>query len=66
MTGFRLVEQIGDLTFDVPGPAYATLPDALIALVDLAVGCDEEREFFVDGPGLDHPIGVGRQDEQAH
>lgn len=58
---FTIVEQIGDATFHVAGHRYDCFGTAMLALVDLTVACDEEREFFVDGPGLDHPLGVGQQ-----
>lgn len=56
MTGrFRVVEQIGDETFTVTGHEYGCFGEALVAAVGLHVGSDQEREFFVDGPGLDRP-----------
>lgn len=61
MSGFRVVEQVGDCTFAVAGHVYDALDVALVAAVGLTVGADEEREYFVDGPGLDRPIGAGRQ-----
>lgn len=62
MTGpFVVVEQIGDITVQVAGHTYDHFGVAMLALVDLTAGCDDEREFYIDGPDLDHPIGVGRQ-----
>lgn len=55
---YRVVEQVGDLTFLVEGHTYGSYDTALVAAVGLHMGSDEEREFFVDGPGLDLPHGV--------
>jgi hypothetical protein len=63
---FVIVEQVGDATFQVAGHAYDCLEAAMLALVDLTVGCDEEREYFVDGPGLTQPIGGSPHDRQSH
>lgn len=61
MTGpYVIVEQVGDITIQVAGHIYWSLTAAMLALVDLTVACDEEREYFVDGPDLKHPIGVGQ------
>ena len=65
MSRFRVVEQVGDCTFAVAGHVYDALDVALVAAVGLTVRSDEEREYFVDGPGLDHPIEVGRQRPSA-
>jgi hypothetical protein len=63
---FRLVEQIGDLTFALAGPTYPCLPTAMLALVDLAATSDDDRDLFVDGPGLENPIGVGQTGPQTN
>jgi hypothetical protein len=60
VTAFYIVEQIGDCTFRLPG-SYETEGDAMLAVVTLSVACDDEREFFVDGPGMGAPKGVGPQ-----
>jgi hypothetical protein len=65
VNSYRVVEQVGDCTFALPG-SYDTEGDAMLVAVTLTVACDEEREFFVDGPGLDHPIGVGRRRPSAN
>lgn len=61
MSPFVIVEEVGGVTFHVAGHSYDYFGTAMLALADLTVACDEDREFFVDGPGLTHPIGVGQQ-----
>lgn len=64
---YRIVEQVGDCTFQLNGHTYPSLPEAMLALVDLDDRYSgEDREFFVDGPGLTHPIGVGQTAPEAH
>ena len=49
---FHVVEQVGDVTFRVS--AHTTLERAMLVAIDLHVASDEERELFVDGPGMAH------------
>ncbi len=59
MTPYRLVEQVGDLTFPVSEhPAFEL---AMLYAADLCAASDEERELFVDGPDVREPVLVGRQ-----
>jgi hypothetical protein len=64
VNAFRVVEQVGDCTFALPG-SYETEGDAMLVAVTLTVACDEEREYFIDGPGMDCPKGVGAQWRRA-
>jgi hypothetical protein len=58
---YRVVEQIGDVTFAVPGHEYPTFDLALLSAIDLIIASDEERELFVDGPNLPSPHPVSPQ-----
>lgn len=54
---FVVVEQIGGLTFEVS--RHPSESAALLAAVDAHVAADEDRELYVDCPGVARPIPVG-------
>lgn len=56
--GYWVVEQIGDISFTVAGP-FPCEGAAILEAVDMLVACGEERDLYVDGPGLAGPTGVG-------
>jgi hypothetical protein len=64
MTSYRIVEQIGDITYTVRD-GYPSQAAAMLAAVDLVAGSDEERDLWVDGP-LTSPVPVGCQQRQAN
>ena len=52
-----VVELVGDVTFIVS--RHPSEHEALLAAVDAHIEADEERELYVDGPGIAQPIPVG-------
>jgi hypothetical protein len=56
---YHVIEQVGDATFQMS--AHTTLERAMLVAIDLHVASDEERELFVDGPGMACPVSVGHQ-----
>jgi hypothetical protein len=64
MSDYVVVEQIGDQTFEVS--RHPSECAALLAAVDAHIEADEERELYVDGPGITQPIAVGAHPRPAN
>ncbi len=61
---FRLVELIGDASWLIS--EHETEAEALLAAADLCAHSDEERDLYVDGPGITRPEPVGGQRRHRH
>jgi hypothetical protein len=64
VTPYAVVELIGGETFVVS--RHHSECEAMLAAVDAHVDADEERELFVEGPGITQPIAVGAHPRPAN